>query len=97
MDKGIRWPDGRKVRFEMAIDITDKVKAEEEMKRALDEERQFKLETSHYFFNPICIAKGYLELAKEEGDIDKINKALDAINRVEKVVKNIVTKGEIKE
>lgn len=97
MDKGIRWPDGRRVRFEMAIDITDKVKAEEEMKRALDEEKQFKLETAHYFFNPIAIAKGYLQLAKEERDIDKIKKAFDAITRVEKVVKNIVTKGEIRE
>ncbi|HEC76018.1 MAG TPA: PAS domain S-box protein, partial [Thermoplasmatales archaeon] len=97
IDKGIKWPDGREVRFEIAIDITERKKAEEKMKRLLEREMEFKLRTSHYFFNPICIAKGFLELAKEEDGIDKIEKALKAIDRIEKVVKNIITKGEIKE
>ncbi|HEC77300.1 MAG TPA: PAS domain S-box protein [Thermoplasmatales archaeon] len=97
IDKGIKWPDGREVRFEIAIDITERKKAEEKMKKLLEKEMEFKLRTSHYFFNPICIAKGFLELAKEEDGIDKIDKALKAIDRIEKVVKNIITKGEIKE
>ena len=75
-----------------------KIKAEEEMRRALEEEKKFKADTAHYFFNPLAIAKGYLEMAKEDGgDIEKIEKALKAIERIEKVVKNIVTKGEIRE
>lgn len=81
---------------EIAAGIS-KIKAQEEMRRALEEESQFKLWTAHYFFNPIAIAKGYLEIAKENHDIDKIEKALDAIERIEKVVKNVVTKGEIHE
>ena len=32
----------------------------EEAKRALEKERKFIEDTSHYFFNPICVAKGYL-------------------------------------
>ena len=75
-----------------------KIKAQEEMRHALEEEKKFKADTAHYFFNPIAIAKGYLEIAKEDGgDKEKIEKALHAIERVEKVVKNIVTKGEIHE
>lgn len=62
---------------------------------ALQKERDFKLRTAHYFFNPICIAKGYLELAKGENGKDKIERALKAINRIEKVIKNITQKGEI--
>ena len=66
--------------------------------KALEKEREFKLRAAHYFFNPICIAKGFLELAKEEKDgKNKIDKAIKAIERIEKVVENITQKGEIKE
>ena len=67
------------------------------MKEALEKEREFKLKTAHYFFNPICIAKGYLEIAKEEKEYKFVDRALKAIERIEKVVKNIVTEGKIKE
>ena len=100
IDRGIIWPDGRKVRLEIAMDITDKIKAEEEMMRALEQERKFKLEAAHYFFNPIAIAKGYLDLAIEElpqEQREKLKAAHHAIERVEKVVKNVVEKGEIHE
>jgi len=77
-----------------------KIKAEEEMKRVLEEERRFKMDTSHYFFNPITIAKGYLHLAMEEAPEEckkKIESAYHAITRVEKVVKNVTQRGEIRE
>jgi len=100
IDRGITWHDGRKVRLEIAIDITDMVEAEEETKRALELEKQFKLEAAHYFFNPIAIAKGYLELAMEEvpeKQKEKLKAAKHAISRVEKVVKNVTQRGEIRE
>jgi len=100
IDRGITWYDGRKVRLEIAIDITDMVEAEEETKRALELEKQFKLEAAHYFFNPIAIAKGYLELAMEEvpeKQKEKLKAAKHAISRVEKVVKNVTQRGEIHE
>ncbi len=96
IDRAIRWPDGRIVKMEIAIDITDRVKAEERIRKALEKEREFKLRTAHYFLNPIAIAKGYLSLAVEEGDErEKIEKAMHAIERVEKVIKNITRRGEI--
>lgn len=68
------------------------------MEHALQQEREFKMATAHYFFNPICIAKGFLELALEEDDgKDKIAKAIAAIGRVESVVKNVTQRGEIRE
>lgn len=72
-------------------------KSEQKIKDALNEEREFKRKTAHYFFNPICIAKGFLKIAQEEGDLKYIEKAIKAVDRIEKVVKNIVTKGEISE
>jgi len=77
-----------------------KIKAEEEMMRALEQERKFKLEAAHYFFNPIAIAKGCLDLAMEELPEEKRKKlksAKYAIGRVEKVVKNVTQRGEIHE
>jgi len=83
------------------LDITELKKAENEMKRALEEERKFKADTAHYFFNPLCIAKGYLELAiKDERDAEqreKLKTIVNAVERVETVVKNVVMKGEVRE
>ena len=83
------------------LDITELKKAENEMKRALEEERKFKADTAHYFFNPLCIAKGYLELAmKDERDAEqreKLKAIINAVERVETVVKNVVMKGEVRE
>ena len=98
IDRGIIWPDGRKVRMEIAIDVTDRIKAEEKIRKTLEKEREFKLRTAHFFFNPIAIAKGYLHLALEGDDVlPKIEKAIDAIERIEKVVRNITQQGKITE
>ena len=94
-------PEKRRLLKSIAEEIAAgiaKIEAEERMKEALEKEREFKLRTAHYFFNPICIARGFLELALEEEDgKDKILKAIEAIKRVEKVVKNITKRGEIRE
>jgi len=68
-----------------------KIKAEEEMRRIIEEEKKFKMDTAHYFFNPITIAKGYLDLVMREipeEQREKVEAAYHAISRVEKVVKN---------
>ena len=82
------------------LDITQRKKAEEERKILLERERNFRLKTAHYFFNPLAIAKGYMGLMieeVEEREREKVMKAINAINRIESVIKNIVTKGEIAE
>ncbi len=81
-------------------DMTERIKAEEKMERILEQEKIFKLEASHYFFNPIAIAKGYIDLTMEElpeEQTEKLKSARHAIMRVENVVKNVTQKGEIHE
>jgi len=72
----------------------------DEKSRALRKEMQFKLDTAHYFFNPICIAEGNLDLAMD-GAPDKIKHELEeaqkAVQRIKKVVENTVEAGEIRE
>jgi len=47
--------------------------------------------------HPLCVAKGYLELMKEEGGKEDIDKVIEAIERIERVIQNIIKTGEIKE
>jgi len=68
-----------------------------ELRKALEKEKEFKMRTAHYFFNPILIAKGYLEMVREKCHHEEIEKAIRAIERIENVIKNIVREGEIKE
>ncbi|MEA2053938.1 MAG: PAS domain S-box protein [Candidatus Thermoplasmatota archaeon] len=93
--------EGKPAGLGNAYDVTERKRAEEALKIALEQEREFKARTAHYFFNPLCIAKGYLELAmKDERDADqreKLKAIINAVERVESVVKNVVTKGEIRE
>jgi len=92
--------EGSEAALGNAYDITERKKAEHEMERALEHERDFKLRAAHHFFNPIAIAKGYLDLTLEElTDLQeqKVKAARQAICRVEKVVKNVTQRGEIYE
>lgn len=72
----------------------------DEKSNALKKEMQFKLDTAHYFFNPICIAEGNLDLAMSDAP-DKIKHELEeaqkAVQRIKKVVENTVEAGEIRE
>ncbi len=93
---------GKKVRvIGILRDMTERIKAEEKMRCILEQEKEFKLATAHYFFNPIAIAKGYIDLAMEkasdEEQKENLKAAEHAIERVEKVVKNVTQKGEIRE
>ena len=90
-----------------AIDITKKKEMEiklketnERMRKTLEKEKRFLEEISHYFFNPLCIAKGYLDLSipfAEESLRRKLEITKEAIIRVENVVKHIVMEGKIYE
>ena len=77
----------------------------EDIKKVLDitydRVKSFKEDIAHYFFNPIVIAKGYLNLLSDKNlephDKEKIEKIKIAIERIEAVVKNIVVNGKIVE
>ena len=78
-------------------DVTERKEVMEKLEKALQQEKEFKLKTAHYFFNPLCIAKGYLEMVKKDCRKEEIDKIIEAIERIEKVIKNVVQKGEISE
>ncbi len=87
--------------FGVVRDRTEIVKMMKTVAAAYEGMKAFKEDVAHYFFNPICIAKGYLQLAMEgEKDTEekiKIEKVREAIERIEAVVRNIVMNGKISE
>ena len=80
---------GKKATLATLMDLT-------EIRKTYEIRRKFIEETSHHFFNPIAIAKGYLELAIERNEnVETLKKVNNAIGRIEKVIWNIVERGEI--
>jgi len=68
-DQIIRWPDGRDVRFELAVDITKRKQAEEKLKDALielersnQELEQFAYVASHDLQEPLRKIRSFTEL-----------------------------------
>jgi sensor histidine kinase regulating citrate/malate metabolism len=82
-------------------DVSRIKKIEEHAYQVLSREKQFRESVSHYFFNPIVIAKGYLHLLlqseKNCEDKRKLEAIQEAIERIEAVVKNTVANGKIEE
>lgn len=87
------------------MDITRHKQLEDEylrsrrrMERAMERERHFIEDVSHHFFNPLCIAKGFLNLSMRDADSEvqrKLKITRDAVARMETVVKNVVRDGHI--
>ena len=98
-EKGtIKYYDG------MIDDITKRKEVEEELqksyeetKMALEREREFIEKTSHNFFNPLCIAKGYIALQLERDIPEETRKEVEsakrAVERIEEIVKKSVGRG----
>ncbi|HEC75685.1 MAG TPA: hypothetical protein ENI33_00295 [Thermoplasmatales archaeon] len=85
--------------FGIIRDLEEIIKMQNYVNMAHQHVKNFRENIAHYFFNPIVIAKGYLDLLSEKNveDRDKIEKIRTAIERIEAVVKNIVINGKIAE
>jgi signal transduction histidine kinase len=90
IDRAIKWPDGRLVRYEMAVDISASKKLEKERRDMLS---MF----AHDMKNPILVAEGFLSRVysgkagpltdKQLSHLGLIN---DAISRVGKFITNFL-------
>lgn len=98
-DKIISWPDGRDVRFELAIDITEKKQMEEE--KAKLESRLVQIQRleslgrlaggiAHDFNNILNIIVGRTQLAKQKTDSENLRKELNQILEAAKRATGII-------
>jgi len=97
-DRIIKWPDGRDVRFDLAIDITEKKQIESRLRQAQKMEAIGTLAggVAHDFNNILSGIFGYLQLAKlhiqepERAGKD-LEKVLEGAKRASLLVKQILT------
>jgi len=69
IDRAIRWPDGRMVRYEMAIDVTDQKVLEEALKKSSEKTKVFAYSVSHDLKNPAIAIHGLARfLLRKYGD-----------------------------
>ena len=82
-------------------DITYIKKMESERKKMMIREQNFRESVAHHFFNPLAIARGYLQLVVEKTsdgeERRKLESSIAAIGRVESVVKNVIRYGDVRE
>jgi len=72
----------------------------DEKNDALRHEMQFKMNAAHYFFNPLCIAEGNIDLALKDAPEElkeELEAAQKAVQRIKKVVQNVVGEGKVYE
>lgn len=62
-------------------DISDRKAREEELQQTNDQLEAFASVVSHDLRNPLNVALGRLELAKQESESDQLDSAVDAVNR----------------
>jgi PAS domain S-box-containing protein len=65
IDRAIRWPDGRMVRYEMAVDMTDRKEMEDAVRQSSEEIKLFAYSVSHDLKNPALAIYGLSKLLKK--------------------------------
>ncbi|MFB6126539.1 MAG: PAS domain S-box protein [Halolamina sp.] len=72
-------------------DVTDRKRREQELKRQNDRLEEFVGVVSHDLRNPLAVAEGQLNLAREECSSDHLEPAADAINRSLALIEDLLT------
>lgn len=90
VDRAIKWPDGRWVRYETAEDITESKKMEKERKNILS---MF----AHDMKNPVIVSEGFLSrlLTDKAGPLnekqtDYVGLAYGQLNKLERLISNFL-------
>jgi len=89
IDRIIRWPDGRNVRFEIATDITEHKRAEEALRKAKEELEERVKERTYELYEESLYARSLIEASLDplvtisvDGKITDVNRASEEVTGV---------------
>lgn len=72
-------------------DVTEQVRRRAELEHQNERLDEFASLVSHDLRNPLAIAEGYIDLAREEEDLSHLNRAADAVDRMNELVDDLLT------
>ena len=84
-------PDSDLGRVGMIRDVTERVERERTLKRQNERLDEFASIVSHDLRNPLNVAEGWLELAREECDSDHLDSVADAHGRMRRLIADLLT------
>ena len=96
VDRAIRWSDGRAVRFELALDITDSKRAADELnlrntelaiKNA--EMEQFAYTVSHDLKSPLVTIEGFARHLKQDIVRGRTDRLIDHLDRIQRATERM--------
>ncbi|SDE92033.1 PAS domain S-box-containing protein [Halorubrum xinjiangense] len=77
--------------YAIYTDVTDRREREETLRRQNERLDEFASIVSHDLRNPLSVAEGYVDLARETGEADSLEKAADAIDRMDELVGDLLS------
>ena len=72
-------------------DVTERREREATLRRQHDRLEEFSAIVSHDLRNPLSVAEGYLELARETGDATHLDRIGDALDRMDELVTDLLS------
>ncbi|WP_336022715.1 PAS domain S-box protein [Halobellus salinisoli] len=82
--------DGKRAVVLTARDVTERQRREEELQRKNDRLEEFASVVSHDLQNPLSVATGFLELAREDGDPEQFDRIEVALDRMERIIDDLL-------
>ncbi|GKZ15922.1 PAS domain S-box protein [Haladaptatus sp. T7] len=83
--------EGKHAHLGSARDVTGRKKRKQELKRQNERLEEFASVISHDLRNPLNVAQGHLELAKERGEDRHFEKSESALDRMESLIADLLT------
>ena len=83
--------DGHQEVYAVYTDITERIEYEQELERQNERLDEFASIVSHDLRNPLSVAKGRLELARESHESDHLTRAAGAIDRSQALIEDLLT------
>ena len=77
--------------YAIYTDVTDRREREETLRRQNERLDEFASIVSHDLRNPLSVAEGYVDLARETGDTASLEKAADALGRMDELVGDLLS------
>ncbi|MFB6072984.1 MAG: histidine kinase N-terminal 7TM domain-containing protein [Halobacterium sp.] len=81
----------RRGRVVLLHDITTQKRRERELQRQRDRVDEFAAVVSHDLRNPLNVADGYVQMARETGDVEHLDAVSDAHDRMDEIVEGLLT------